>query len=781
MHTILSHKLRSASFFMLSTSLLSAGFLATSITEGQAATNDKKNNSLEEIVVTARKVSESLQDVPVAVSVFTAASLQKRGLTNISQIGDYTPSLILDSTASLTGSSSTITAFIRGIGMSDFLLTIDPGVGIYVDGVYVSRSVGGIVDLLNLAQVEVLKGPQGTLFGRNTIGGAINITSAKPGKEFALKAEATIGRYNRRDLRMTVDVPLIDGKLYSSLSFSSKNRDGYATRIPFTGVHGPDISYPPQAIGENVTLGDENTDTLKGIFQLNVTDQLQATLILDATRAREHSAPSKLLRAYPGPTDLSGLYDGCIAGAIPVSACGPAYNLNGDGTPNNDRTPYDSRFLTDSPFTTYGTGPNFSNLDLFGVSLTLDYAVTDNIDFKSITANRNMTAAFGRDSDNSPIFMDHTSNKYSHRQFTQELQLNGNSFDGRLKWLTGLFYFEEHGRDNVFVPLGGLPFLNLDELNIADNKSYAAFGQASYKVTEDLSITAGVRFTKDKKNYQPVHRDLVSGALLVPDVRVSQDFSDTSPHFGIEYHWTDKLFTYISASRGFKSGGWTGRTVDPQPAARPFKPEKVWSYEFGFKSDLADDRIRLNGAVYYTDYSNLQLINQEGITPITVNAGKAIIKGAELELQAIPLDNLRLNIGLAYTNARYTEVTDPFATISTSTKFANTPEFSSTAGLEYTIDLANDRTLMLHGDWNYNSTIYNNAENTPELTQSPVHLFNAAVTYSHPEGHWELTGGGRNLTDKKYIVSGFDQPGVGFTEGTFSRPREWYLTLRLTY
>ncbi|PCI32144.1 MAG: TonB-dependent receptor [Alphaproteobacteria bacterium] len=776
MHKFLNLNLKSTSMMVLSTSLLATGLMTSSTFAAE-----EKSVGLEEIVITARKVSESLQDVPIAVSAFTADSLQKKGLSNISEIGDYTPSLIMDFTSALTGSSASITTFIRGIGQSDFLLTIDPGVGLYVDGVYVARSVGGIVDLLNLQRIEVLKGPQGTLFGRNTIGGAINIVSAMPGEEFALKADATIGSYNRRDLRMTADIPLIEDKLLSSLSFSTKNRDGYAKRIPFTGEHGPDISYPDQAIGQNTELGDENTFTAKGIFQLNATDRLQATLIVDATRSRAHSAVSKLLNVYPGATQLAGLYNGCIAGAIPVEACGPAFNLNGDANPLNDRTPYDDRFLTDDPFTTYGTGPNFSNLDLFGIALTLDYAVNDNVDFKSITAYRKLDAEFGRDGDNSPVTIDHTSNLYEHSQFTQELQLTGLSMDGKLKWLAGLYYFEESGRDNVFVPLGGLPFLSLDELNIVNNVSYAAFGQASYSITDDLSITAGIRYTKENKDYRPVHIETVSGAMLVPDDTAELDITDTSPRIGVEYRWNDNLFTYVSVSKGFKSGGFTGRTVDPQPAARPFKPEKVWAYEVGFKSDLADGRVRLNGAAYYTDYSNLQVVNQEGITPITVNAGKAEIKGAELELQAMATDNLVLTVGLAYTDAKYVEISDPFATISLASKFANTPEFSSTVGVEYTVDLDNEGTLMVHGDWNYNSTIYNNAENTPELTQPALHLFNAAVTYSHPGEQWELILGGRNLSDEKYLISGFNQPGVGFTEGTYARPREWYLTLRMSY
>jgi iron complex outermembrane receptor protein len=756
-----------------SLSVLTVGVLS------QAAMADQAK--LEEIVVTARKVSENLQDVPVSVTAFTAGSLEKNGITNVSQIGEYTPGLVIDFTSPISGSTASVSTFIRGIGQSDFLLTIDPGVGIYVDGVYVARSVGGLVDLLNVERIEVLKGPQGTLFGRNTIGGAISIVSQKPGDEFAFKGEATIGRYNRRDLRLTVDVPLIEDKLLSSLSFSMKNRDGYAHRIPFTGPHAGDIQYLPAARQNSDELGNENNQSVKGIFLLKASEDLEATLIVDATRTRESSPASKLFNVYPGATQLSGLYDACIAGLAPLSMCGPAHNLNVDADPDNDRTPYDGRFITNDPFTTYATGPNFSDLDLFGISLTMDYQLSDVVALKSITAYRELSALFGRDGDNSPLTMDHTSNRYNHKQFTQEFQLSGLAFDSRLKWLTGLYYFQEKGRDNVFVPLGGLPFLNLDELNLVKNTSYAAYGQATYNLTEALSFTAGLRYTKETKRYTPIHKELVSGVLLIPDVQARQKFTDTSPRFGVEYRWNENLFTYVSASRGFKSGGFTGRTVDPQPAARPFKPEKVWAYEVGFKSNLLDDRIRFNGAAFYTDYSDLQVVNQEGITPITVNAGKARIKGVESELVALLFEGLRLTGNLAYTDAKYREISDPFATINVNSKFANTPKWSSNVALDYTYDLESGASVNFHGDWSYNSKIYNNAENTPALTQPGVHLFNASLTYAHKDDHWQLTFGGRNLSNKLYIVSGFDQPGVGFTEGTYARPREWYLTFRLTY
>ena len=783
--------------------------------------------SIDEVVVTARRVEENQQEVPVTVNTYTAENLSARGLTNITQIGDFTPGLTIDFTSPISGSSASASTFIRGVGQSDFLLTIDPGVGIYVDGVYIARSVGGVVDLLNVDRVEVLKGPQGTLFGRNTIGGAINITSREPGDEFFAEGEFTVGNFNRRDIRGSADIPVTDN-VQLSLAFSSKNRDGYGERNAFDGPQAGDIlqtgptpgafalsgnPFLSQAQVNSSELGNENTDTGRAALYWQPTDRLNLKFAYDFTQTRENGPVSTLLStsapvvtddtgaarpdlvvAQPfGPDSLQTLGNTIIAAAFPGVS-----------------TPFDDRFITGDPFTTFATGPNFSNLDLRGYSFSADYDLTENIEAELILAYRDLEASFGRDGDNSPLVVDHTSNNYSHEQFTAELKFSGSSFADKLKWTTGLFYFQEDGSDNVFVPLGhvqvpGLgapPLLQLDELNETDNTSFAVFGEGTYFLTDKFSLTGGLRFTDENRKYNPVHQDFGlfftnnlggifdlhglndegTATLLLPLGEVEQDFSDLSFRVGAEYRATDDLFLYGNVSTGFKAGGFTGRTVQPVPEPVPFDEENLTQYELGMKLDFLDGNARLNVAGFFSEYDDIQIVVQEGITPITVNAAAAEIKGVEADFQWQLTDNLFLNATGAYIDAEYTEIdlssTNALSSsIGLDNAFANTPEFKSSVTAEYSIPVKSGE-FRLRGDWTHTSTVHNNAENTAELIQDPLDLFNAGVTYSHGDGKWDLIGSVRNISDEEYIVSGFDQPGVGFTEATFARPREFSLTFK---
>ena len=733
---------------------------------------------IEEITVTARKREESLQDVPIAISAFSGDALNKKGVTNIAQVADYTPGLEMDSTAAISGSSAALTTFIRGIGMSDFLLTIDPGVGLYVDDVYVARSVGGLVDLLDIQRVEVLKGPQGTLFGRNTIGGAVSIVSKDPGDQLAGSLGLTLGTDNRLDMRGKVDVPLTD-KLLSSLSFSSKTQDGYGKRLPFPSDYIP-LSVPagtaPNAFGNGELygngddLGEVNTQSARVKLFFN-DDQFQARFAVDITRARE-TAPVSTLLGF-APTYGTGA---ALADAHNAFATGGAAPAN--------RLVYDERWITGNEHTTYGNAPSQSDYDLFGAALTLNWQF-DAVDVKSITAYRDLESDFGRDGDSSPIILDHTRNTYEHEQFSQEFQITGSLLNDRMSWLGGVYYFKEEGSDRVQVPLGlevdlalaGAPGtvinLWLDELNDVENTSKAIFAQASYNFTDKLSATFGLRHTKDDKRYSPTHvtQGLNPVALLIDDESV--EFSDTSPRFSIDYRWSDSVFTYFSYSAGFKSGGFTGRTVDPKDGARPFDPEEAETLEVGVKLDY--DRVRINAALFSTDYTDLQIINQEGITPITVNAGESEIKGLELEIMAVPTDNLTLMFSYSYLDADYTEISDPNATITEDFEFANTPENSFNFSVDYIIDLNSGAELLLRADYNWKDDHFNDAENTQLLAQDSFGLLGMSASYTSPK-HWKIVAGVKNATDEIFLYSGFSQPGVGFVEGSYSRGREYYLT-----
>ena len=793
--------------------------------------------SVDEVIVTARRIEENQQEVPITVNSYSAEELSARGLTNITQIGDFTPGLTIDFTSPISGSSASASTFIRGVGQSDFLLTIDPGVGIYVDGVYIARSVGGVVDLLNTERVEVLKGPQGTLFGRNTIGGAINITSRRPGDEFFAEGEVSVGNFNRRDVRVAADVPLLED-VQLSLAFSSKNKDGYGERIPFDGPQQGDITltgptpgafalagspFLSQAAGNSTELGNENTDTARAALYWQPTDRLDLKFAYDYTRTREASPVSTLLSTSAAPvfTDVDGNRvspdtPGAFAnpGAVGPQPFGPdSLQTLGNtiiaAVAPDTVTPFDDRFITGDPFTTFATGPNFSNLDINGFSFSGKYELTDNIEGELILAYRDLEAVFGRDGDNSPLVVDHTSNIYNHEQFTAELKFSGISLEDRLKWTAGGFYFEEQGDDNVFVPLGhvgGLPgaapLLQLDELNQTDNTSFAAFGEGSFSLTDSLSVTAGLRFTDETRRYDPIHQDFgqffataAGGAfdlfgptasgnstLLLPLGEVEQSFSDLSYRAGLEYRATDDIFLYANVSTGFKAGGFTGRTVQPVPEPVPFDEENLIQYEVGFKSDFWDGRARFNAAGFFSEYDDIQIVVQEGITPITVNAASAEISGIEADLRLQVTENFFLNANGAYTNAEYTEVdlssTNALSSsVTVDSEFANIPEFKSSVTAEYSTTVPTGD-LRLRGDWTYTSEIFNNAENTPELVEPDLHLFNAGLTYANESGDWDLIFTVRNITDEEYIVSGFDQPGVGFTEATFARPREWGLTFK---
>ena len=743
--------------------------------------------ALEEVVVTARKRAESLQDVPIAISAFTGETLNERGLTNVAQIADWTPGLEMDPTAAISGSSATLTTFIRGIGMSDFLLTIDPGVGLYVDDVYVARSVGGLVDLLDVERIEVLKGPQGTLFGRNTIGGAVSVHSRAPDSVLSGTAGVTVGSDNRLDFRGRVSIPLSDN-LTSSWAFSSKTQDGFGKRLPFPDGFTPK-SVPPgtapdaynggNVYGNGDRLGEVNTQSVRAKVHYDL-DNFQARLSVDGSRARETAPPSTLLGFAPTFGTGAALADAHNAAVLGVLA---------PGVPPIDSAIYDERWITGDKHTTYGNAFSQSDYDLFGISLTAIWQF-DNFELKSITAYRDLDSEFGRDGDSSPIILDHTHNRYEHEQLSQEFQLSGLAMDDRLSWVGGVYFFREEGFDRVQVPLGlevdlgvaGVPGavinLWLDEANDVKNTSQALFAQTTYDFSQKFSATVGVRYTKDDKEYNPVHVTQGINPLELLIAQAEEEFTDVSPRVSLDYRFTDQVFAYASYSAGFKSGGFTGRTVDPQAGVRPFQPEEAETVELGLKMDF--EKIRINGAIFTTDYSDLQIINQEGITPITVNAGESTIEGMEVEIQAVPIENLQLVFGYSYLNAEYSEITDPNATIDESFEFANTPKHSFNASADYTLYTDNGASWLMRADYAWKDDHYNDAENTELLKQDAFGILNLVVSY-RPSATWTFNGGVSNATDEKYLFSGFSQPGVGFVEGSFDRGRQYYLEARYDF
>ena len=710
--------------------------------------------ALEEVIVTAQKRAQNLQDIPIAVSAFSTADIERRNVSNIAQLADFTPNVIFDTTTSISGLSSGAAVFIRGIGQIDFGLTTDPGVGTYVDGVYMSRSVGGVLDTLDIERIEILRGPQGTLFGRNTMGGALNITSQRPGREFGGLAELTVGDFDRIDVRAAVDLPLGD-TLGLRLAASSKQRDGYVDRL---------------LVGD--VLGDENRQSFRAALLWTPGDRFEVYATADYAQIDEASAGSVLAGITQAPNVIVyNLFDA------------PGNHVPGFG----DGIPYDGRFITHDPDTTYADGPTGTNLDIGGAALTLVWSL-ESLEIKSITAYRTTSGEFFRDPDNSPLVITHTSNPdYDHEQLTQEFTFTGEA--GRLEYVAGLFYLTEEGTDNVFVPLApSLGFItNLADI---DNDSAAVYGQATWHVTDQWRLTGGLRYTEDDKTFTPFQRILFGAAgpapgvsvPLIPDDTVDARFDQATGRLAVEFKQNDEALYYASFTQGFKSGGFNFRYVVPRDEALAFDPETVDSYEVGFKWQGAEDRLRLNANVFFMDYEDIQVqVFEVGGGPLTQNAGTAEIRGAELELMAVPTPPLNLSLALGYTNAEYTDLnpptTDLAASLTLDAWLPNTPEWTASASAEYTVPVAWG-SLAFRIDYSHTDDLYNDAQNSPFLFQDAYDLWNTAIRYTSPTEAWEVSLFGTNLGDERYITSGDSNFGLGFHEANYNRPREFGVTLR---
>jgi iron complex outermembrane receptor protein len=509
------------------------------------------------------------------------------------------------------------------------------------------------------------------------------------------------------------------------------------------------------------------------------------------------------LDAVCGPRGLAPTRTNPTAGSNPLPGLA---GVNVDGDPSNDRPVFGNQFISDKDVS-FATGSNFSKIDASGLSVTANMDVAEGLALKSISAFRRLSADFGTDLDGSPIDIGDTSFSTNQRQYSQELQLIGSSFQKRLDWVLGAYYFHEKGDLTDFVPFGeGL--VQVDGENLFKNIAYAAFTNLTYSVTDAFAVSFGLRFTDEHKDFEGRQRDLNSlpfkmgfPAQAFPDpsdvTRIypigtqRREFDDFTTRVALEYSLTDDIFSYASFSQGTKSGGFTTRLLVPEPmpnVAPDFDTEKADSYEIGLKTQLFGRRLQANLAAFYTQYDDIQVTVQRNISPTFENAGEGVIRGIELEFQSLVTDRLRLDGGLGILDAEYSDL-EPETVLDRSDRFVNTPDFSANLNGSYAIPidleggpLALDGELTVQADYTHKSNIANDAENNPFFFTDHVNVVNASLTWAPNAptriGSWELTLGVRNLTDTRYVVSGFENPGIGFTFANFSRPREWYLSVR---
>lgn len=729
---------------------LAVGLSAEATHAQEGAGDDEAAARSDEIIVTARRRAERLQETPISITAFSAEGMEERSIYDIGEIGAFTPNLSFGTTG--IGSSDSARIHIRGIGQTDFLITTDPGVGIYVDGVYLARSFGSLFDLLDIERVEVLRGPQGTLFGKNTIGGAINVVSAQPHGETEGGVRATFGSFDRIDAKATINVPLVEDRLFARLSVLTANNDGYYENL-----------YDGSRMSGDATIAG------RAALRYVAADNVDISFVFEGASKRASAEGSKLVAIEP----MGALF-------FPINLfIGPL------GPSDVIADPY----TTNSDFT--GTA-NVSNLDMYGGSFTLNWEVNEKFAIKSITAYRELDTKFGADQDGTPLILAHTLDEVEHSQLSQEIQLSGAAFSDKVDWIAGLYFIGEKGDEfnNVDLVPGIFPVIgvdvSIDVINETDNKSYAAFAHGAWRMTDRLSLSAGLRFSDEKKEYFANHTHPLANTVVINDT-VDDSWSSLSPKVGVEYRWSDGLMTYVSVSQGFKSGGFNGRPLDNSPGLESFDQEVVWSYEAGLKTELFDNRLRFNTALFYNDYSDIQvtlvaLTDAMGNLLISVrNAAEAKIMGFEAELFANPTPAIDLYAGVGFTDADYGKFMD--GPIDRSEQdFSFTPKWNVSVGGQYTADLGDFGALSLRADYNYQSEQFLDTVNSAALFQEGYGLLSTRVALQSPEGGWRLAVFGKNLIDKAYMVNGVDaSTSFGLSFASFGPPRTWGVELSANF
>ncbi|WP_136163811.1 TonB-dependent receptor [Sphingomonas flavalba] len=736
------------------------------------------------LVVTARRREERLTDVPLAVSAMSADTIERRQIDSLAQVGEAIPNMTFQAGAPTGSGGSTASIFIRGVGSSETSLGTEPGVGLYVDDVYIARSVGSVLDLVDIASVQVLRGPQGTLFGRNSLGGAILVRTARPDSRFGGYVEAKTGRYDRADLRGAVNLPFSD-TLRLNVAAMTANRDGYVR------------SHDSKAMG--------NIDRVaaRGVLEWQASADLKITLTGDITDIDETAMPGVLLGLVP---NIPGTPVPSSIEAVSnlQAACGGASVLGNSGNPacidqQFIRGPFATAggYRTDNAiFDSQGSRPfdNTTRLRIRGASGHLEWQLSDALTLKSITAYRTLDAFWASNSDHSANPGIETKNDQNQDQFTQELQLLGKG--SGIDWVAGLFYMKEKGDalnvvafpDVIFRSGGGFA-----------TRSAAAFAQATLSVTDRLQLTAGLRFTHERKSFDTLANQQVIGVLLDPVQRIFLDLRDSpvpfvtgatpdleanelTPTLNLSYRWMPDVMTYASWARGYKSGGYEQRLAPGTPSVPRFAPEFVDSFEIGLKASLLDRQLQFSAAAFYSDYRDMQISVVDGPAPTLTNAGDATLKGLEAELTWRPTPIATITAFGAYLDAGYDRLTQRalMSGITLASRLPSTSEWQVGASIGLDIPLGGSLTLRPGADWSYRASLYVDSANTPVLRQPGYHLLNAAITLA-VDDRLAISLGGRNLTNATYLVAGLAQYNIGEIEGQYARPREWSLGARYTF
>jgi iron complex outermembrane recepter protein len=703
------------------------------------ADTGEKGGALAEVSVTAERFGATVQTTPVAVTALSEEILADRKVTSVQDVGSQIPGIVITPS---TGSSNSARIVLRGAGQEQGGINFDPAVGIYIDNVYQPRINGGFFDFYDIERLEVLRGPQGTLYGRNTSGGAIKLETRRPSFNWTASGELTGGQWDTRDGKLFVSGPLIDDKLAFALSGVVRNRDGF--------IDGP-------AYGRRLGDMDRRAERVKLLY--TPTDKFEVTLAAYAMQDYSDPGVGVPLTVSAGVVDPFATGAGRDLTRTEIFGTMGQTLLNGGGSINA------SYNLT--PVLALNSISGYGNLRTRGTGSILWLTAA-----AQATGNGDLNLGAGGDGRSRDEF------------YSQEF--NATYTTDRLKGVAGVYYFDESGEAHQIR--GGTP-----NDQYRDTKAYAVFGQGTLNIGHGVGLTAGLRWTKEEADFTQYYFTLINTPQSLSD-----SFKATTPKLGVNWQILPDLLTYATWTKGFKSGGINpvppnantgvpGRLGSPQP----YGPEKVDSYEIGAKFQTPDRRIRLNVAIFDAEYDGLQLpVFFPGTsTSYTSNASGASIYGIELEPAWQVFDSLQLWGNLAYSHGEYTE---PFICSGANTQFRDCSDgkikglvpAKTVVGLTYTVPLSIPGELRLIGQWNHTGHYFNNVANEGPLVQTEaVDIYDGSIAWTDDANRWRVSLEGKNLANKHYVLAGLQlaspvQPAV---TGYINDPRVVLLRIGVNF
>ena len=768
---------------------LSLATTAAGVASAQAPAAAAEQDVMQEVVVTTAQFREqNVQDTPLAITAVSAALLEARNQTNVTEITNQAPNVTLKPQGATFGPS--IAASIRGIGQVDFNPALEPGVGIYVDDVYYATLTGSMLDLLDLDRVEILRGPQGTLAGRNSIGGAVKLYSQKPKGDGSGYLAATYGSRDRVDLRGSADFALADN-LFARFSGVSKRQRGYIARVDY-GCQNPGSGIPSlrsPIAGCIVDYdSDVNLEAVRGALRWVATDDLELNFALDYTHDDRNPTGTVLVdgstQVRPNIQPVAGQSFSLAPFVVPH---GSYYNYASYYNPPGTTT-------AGAPMVESRAEPN-QFFEGWGASIGADWLIADGLSLDSITAYRSYDSGFSNDNDLSPLASSLGYGTLPFHSFSQELRLNG-AFAEKLEYTFGAFYMDQQSTYESFQDLRYTGPLQFQQNDVVNADTQAVFAHLAYHLNDKLTLTGGARYTDEHKDYTFVRKTrdgAVHPALGALDgLKSDYDGNNLDYRVAVQYELTDSLMTYAQFSTGFKGGGVSPRPFIPGQAV-PFDPETLDSYEIGVKSDWFDRNLRFNASVFYSEYNDLQLglqtCPQYGGTGAPcgawANAGDAEIKGIEIESLIRPFPGFLIDASYSYLEFEYTFInpavggpTRP-AGIQLSYRPPYMPTRKWSVGMQYEIRLGDLGTLTPRVDASYQGDLYTNGNNLATNRIDSYTLGNARITWRDGAEKWEAAVEVTNLSDEYYFLSRTDQfTAAGHSDGQPGRPREWGFTIK---